>query len=163
MPSTPLNNWLQWLEQSPWSLAIRQSTWLYPALEIVHITGIVLLVGSAFLFDIRILGFSTKIPVSSLERHLLTWSMRALILVIPSGLLLFITNAVALAHNPFFHTKLILIGVAAVNAWVFHTITLQSVSGWDISTPSPALAKLAAAVSIITWIGVIACGRLLAY
>jgi hypothetical protein len=163
MPATALDNWLQWLETSSWSSAIRQSTWLYPALEIVHITGIVLLVGPAFLFDIRLLGFSTNIPVSALERHLLTWSRRALLLIIPSGLLLFITNAVALAHNPFFHTKLILIGVAAVNVWVFHRITFRSVAGWNISVPSPASAKIAALVSIITWIAVIACGRLLAY
>src|SRR5689334_5303130 len=105
MPATPLNNWLQWLEDSSWSSAIRQSTWLYPAIEIVHIIGIVLLVGPAFLFDLRILGYSKNIPVSAIEKHLLNWALRALILVAPSGFLLFITNAVALAHNSFFHTK----------------------------------------------------------
>lgn len=163
MPASPLSNWLQWLEESSWSVAIRQSAWLYPALEIVHIIGIVLLVGAAFLFDLRILGFSKHIPVSALEKHLLSWAQRASILVIPSGFLLFITNAMALAHNPVFHTKLILIAVAAVNALVFHKVFCQSVSGWDISAPAPAGAKITALVSIVAWISVIACGRLLAY
>lgn len=158
-----LDNLMQWLEDSSWSAAIRQSSWLYPALEIVHITGIVLLVGSAFLFDIRILGFSKNIPVSALEKHLLVWAYRALILVVPSGLLLFITNAVALAHNPFFHTKLILIAVAGVNAYIFHKYFCRSIDGWNISTAAPANAKITALVSIFTWIAVIACGRLLAY
>lgn len=49
---------LQWLEDTSWAVAIRQSIWLYPALEILHITGIVLLVGPAFMFDLRLLGFS---------------------------------------------------------------------------------------------------------
>ena len=163
MPPSPLDQWMQWLESSSWSLSIRQSTWLYPALEIVHITGIVLLVGPAFLFDIRLLGFSRNIPVSALERHLLIWSRSALLLVIPSGLLLFITNAVALSNNSFFHTKLILIAVAAVNVLVFHKITFKSVGNWNVSIPSPLAAKIAGIVSLITWIGVIACGRLLAY
>lgn len=154
---------LQWLEQSSLSLAIRQSTWLYPALEIVHITGIVLLVGPAFLFDIRILGFSKNIPVSALEKYLLVWARRSLVLIVPSGLLLFITNAEALAYNSFFHTKLILILVAGINAWLFHSVFCRSTTGWDVSAPSPANAKMAALVSIVTWIGVIACGRLLAY
>jgi hypothetical protein len=163
MPATPLDNWLQWLQDSSWSAAIKQSTWLYPALEIVHITGIVLLVGPAFLFDFRLLGLSTNIPVSALEKHLLVWSQRALILIIPSGLLLFITNAVSLAHDPVFHTKLILIAVGAVNAWIFHYVICKSAADWNVSMPSPASAKIAALVSIITWIAVIACGRLLAY
>jgi len=162
MPASP-PNWLQWLEDSSWSTAIRQSTWMYPALEIAHITGIVLLVGPAFLFDFRLLGFSKNIPVSALERHLLAWARRALILVIPSGVLLFITNAVALAYNPVFHTKLILIGIAAFNVWVFHRIIYQSVQAWNTSTTAPAAARITALVSIFVWIAVIACGRLLAY
>jgi hypothetical protein len=163
MPASTLDNWMQWLQDSAWAAAIRQSNWLYPALEIVHITGIVLLVGSAFLFDIRILGFSKNIPVSALEKHLLVWARRALILVVPSGLLLFITNAVALAHNSFFHTKIILIVVAGLNAWLFHSVFCRSTAAWDISAPSPANAKVTALVSLVAWTGVIACGRLLAY
>ena len=163
MPSTPLDDWLQWLESSSWSLAIRQSTWMYPALEIVHIVGIVLLVGPAFLFDLRLLGVSVRLPVTELEHHLLTWSRRALMLVIPSGLLLFITNAVALAYNPVFHTKLILILVAGLNVLLFHKIIYRTVSGWNIGAASPAGAKITALVSMVVWIAVIACGRLLAY
>lgn len=162
MPASPLS-WLQWLEDSSWSSAIRQSAWLYPALEIVHIIGIVLLVGPAFLFDIRMLGFSKNLPISLLEKHLLTWSMRAVILVVPSGLLLFITNAAALGHDPVFYTKLMVIVIAGINAWIFHKIILKTVPSWNTGVPAPVSAKITALVSIIAWITVIACGRLLAY
>lgn len=160
MPAAP---WLQWLENSSLSSAIRQSLWLYPALEIVHIIGIVLLVGPAFLFDLRMLGFSKNLSISALEKHLLTWSMRALILVVPSGLLLFITNAGALAYNVIFYTKLTVIVIAGINAWIFHQIILKTVPKWNTGVPAPDSAKITALVSIIAWITVIACGRLLAY
>ena len=63
--------WLVWLETSSVAVAMRQWTWLYPAVEIVHILGFVVLVGAALMFDLRLLGVSRALPVSGLERHLL--------------------------------------------------------------------------------------------
>ncbi len=153
---------LQWLEDSAWAVAIRQSVWLYPALEIVHITGIVLLVGPAFLFDLRLLGFSKNLPVRGLARHLLPWSRRSLLLVVPSGILLFITNAVTLGHDPVFWLKMVLLLTAGLNALVFHRFTLRP-DIWSENTALPKSAKAAAIVSLIVWLAVITCGRLLAY
>ncbi|GAB2771056.1 hypothetical protein GCM10027275_12220 [Rhabdobacter roseus] len=150
--------YLDWLEQTAWAVGIRQSLWLYPALEIVHIVGIVLLVGAAFLFDLRLLGQARYLPVSGLARHLLPWSRRGLWLIVPSGLLLFITNARTLGTDPTFGLKLLLLALAALNVWVFHSFINKS-------TPDepPAFSRISAVLSILLWIGVIACGRLLAY
>ena len=117
---------LQFLEQSSLAVAIRQSSWLYPLLEIIHITGIVLLVGAAFLFDLRLLGSSKHISISDLNHHLLPWSMRGLILVIPTGILLFSTNAVALGVDPVFWLKMSLLILAACNAFMFHKIASRT-------------------------------------
>lgn len=152
--------WLQYLEQSSWAVSIRQSTWLYPILEIVHIIGIVLLVGSAFLFDLRLLGFSKQLPIASLERHLWWWAIRASLLVIPSGLLLFITNASTLGYDPVFRTKMILLLTALCNALLFHRLVSRAVQH---STTVPPAAKAMAVLSLLLWISIIACGRLLAY
>jgi hypothetical protein len=151
---------LQWLENSSWASAIRQSQWLYPILEIVHITGIVLLTGAAILFDLRLLGFSKTVPITLLAHHLLSWSKRGLILVVPSGLLLFITNAKALGIDPVFWLKMSLIVLAGINALIFHKISFRKHDG---SNESSAFMKLAGLLSIILWISVITCGRLLAY
>ena len=48
--------WLVWLETSALAEAMRQWTWLYPGVEIVHIVGFVVLVGAAIMFDLRLLG-----------------------------------------------------------------------------------------------------------
>ncbi|MCW3107297.1 MAG: hypothetical protein JWQ09_1803 [Segetibacter sp.] len=158
-----VNTILQWLENSSVAVAIRQSLWLYPALEIVHITGIVLLVGPAFMFDLRLLGFSKKLPVSVLSQYLLPWSRRGLLLIIPSGLLLFMTNAATLGYDMVFKVKMSLLVVAGLNALIFHQFTFRLVSSFNENTILPPAAKVTACISIIVWLGIIACGRLLAY
>ena len=154
-------NLMELLEQSSVAVSIRQSSWLYPFLEIIHITGIVILVGPAFMFDLRLLGLSSDLSLVGLKRHLLTWSMRGLWLVIPSGLLLFITNAEELAKDRLFWLKMILLALAGCNAFIFNKIIYKAGQG-DKSFNSIA-AKTAALFSIVLWIAVIACGRLLAY
>ena len=154
---------LQWLEDTSWAVTIRQSAWLYPGLEIVHIAGIVLLVGPAFMFDLRLLGFSKHLPVSGLAHHLLPWSRRGLLLVVPSGILLFTTNAVTLGKDPVFWAKMVLLLTAGLNAFIFHRFTSRSLVAGNENTNLPAGAKAAALFSILVWLAVIACGRLLAY
>ncbi|WP_077348342.1 DUF6644 family protein [Algoriphagus sp. A40] len=158
-----MSEYLDWLEHTSWAEAIRQSLWLYPALEIVHILGIVILVGPAFLFDLFLLGFSKNLPFAGMARYLLPWSRRGLILIIPSGLFLFITNAETLGFDPTFWLKMVLLAVAGLNALVFHKFVSRG--KLDPNTPPkiPLLYKIQALVSISVWIAVISCGRLLAY
>jgi hypothetical protein len=158
-----IDTMLQGLEDSSWAVAIRQSSWLYPMLEIVHIIGIALLVGPALMFDLRLLGFSKKLPVSALAQHLLPWSRRGLLLIVPSGLLLFITNAATLGYNPVFKIKMLLLVVAGLNVLVFHRFTFPSVLAGNENTILTPAAKVTAVISIIAWLAIIACGRLLAY
>jgi hypothetical protein len=153
----------QWLESSPLAVYIRQSYVLYPVTEIVHIIGFIFLTGSAFLFDFRLLGLSKKIPVNDLATHLLPWARRSLFLVIPSGILLFITQATSLSTNNIFKLKLLLIIIALTNAAYFHRFTFRSVNKWNtLQPPSPA-ARAAGIISLLVWTGVITCGRFLAY
>lgn len=154
-------DWLQLLEDTSWAVAIRRSAWLYPFLEIIHITGIVLLVGAAFMFDLRLLGFSKHLPVAGLGRHLLSWSARGLLLVIPSGILLFITNAGALGHDPVFWAKMVLLVIAVCNALLFHRVVSRFIR--DDKVVRPAAVKTVAVVSLVLWMAIITCGRLLAY
>jgi hypothetical protein len=157
-----IDTMLQWLENSSLAVAISQSIWLYPIIEIVHITGIVFVVGPAIMFDLRLLGFSKYLRVSLLARHLLPWSQRGLLLIVPSGLLLFIINAVTLWYDPVFLVKMLLLVVAGLNVFVFHHFTFRSVVASNDTIPA-AGAKVAAGISIIVWLAIIACGRLLAY
>ncbi|HEY7237702.1 MAG TPA: DUF6644 family protein [Burkholderiales bacterium] len=155
------------LEASGFGQAMRESLWLYPAVEIVHLVGIGLLFGSIAILDFRLLGFSKSISVRRLAGHVLPWTAAAFLLIVPSGLMMFIAYASDLISSPVFAVKMCLIMVAGLNAGLFYTIVFPSVDVWDSEEmrklgPPPS-ARVSAAVSLAIWISVIACGRLLAY
>jgi len=152
-----------WLATTPLSVAMREGAWLYPVVEIVHIAGFSVLVGSVVLFDLRVLGFARTLPVAALGGHLLRWALASVLLVVPAGLLLFSAHPVELSKNPVFLLKLVLIALAGLNALAFHLRPYRSVAGWDRERAAPPLARAGAALSILLWLGVISCGRMLAY
>jgi hypothetical protein len=160
-PSGPA--WAVWLETSGLAVAMRQWLWLYPAVEIVHIVGFVVLVGAAFMFDLRLLGLSRALAVSAMAGHLLRWARLALVLVVPSGVLMFMAHATEMLDNPAFQLKLSLIAAAFLNAGIFHRWPFRAVGDWDTELPAPPAARAAGVRSLLLWTGVIACGRLLAY
>ena len=151
------------LETSALAQAMREWLWLYPIVEIVHITGIVLLVGSAAMFDLRLLGASRALPVDRMARHLLPWSVAGLGIVVVSGFLMFTAHATEFWVNPAFVVKMSLIVFAGLNALTFHRSVYLTVPAWNTGVAAPAAAQASAAASLALWIGVIACGRLLAY
>jgi len=154
---------LAWIERSALATAMRQELWLYPSVEIVHIWGFVMLVGSIAMLDLRLLGLSSLVPVRELARHLLPWTLGALLLIVPSGLMMFIAHADDFITNRAFVLKLTLIFAAGINAVFFHLGPYRSVASWNVGVVTPPSAKLHAALSLMIWMGVIACGRLLAY
>ncbi|SCZ32201.1 MULTISPECIES: DUF6644 family protein [unclassified Pseudomonas] len=155
--------WMDQLGDSSLALAMRSELWLYPLVEVVHIIGFSVLVGAVVMFDLRILGLSKGIAVTALARHLLTWAIAALLLIVPAGLMMFSAHPHDFAGNDVFVLKLCLIATAGLNALVFHVGTYRGVQQWNIGHKAPGLAKIQALVSMALWIAVICCGRLLAY
>jgi hypothetical protein len=154
---------LDWIEQSPIAVAMREELWLYPSVEIFHIFGIVTLVGSIAMLDLRLLGLTRALPVRQLARHLLPWTWGALLVIVPTGMMMFIAHAGDFISNQAFVLKLTLIFAAALNAAAFHLGPFRSVAQWDSGVATPRSAKAHAALSLMIWMGVISCGRLLAY
>jgi hypothetical protein len=142
---------------------MRQWLWLYPAVETIHITGIALLFGSIAVLDLRLLGLSKSISVKRLAGHTLPWSAGAFLLIVPSGLAMFTAHASEFIDNPVFALKMSLLLAAGVNAGIFHAGVFRGAAGWDVAVTPPPAARAAAAVSLLVWMSVIACGRLLAY
>ncbi len=151
------------IEMSALGVAMRQWLWLYPIVEIVHLTGIALLVGSIAMLDLRLLGLSNSVPVRRLASHILPWTAASFLLIVPSGLAMFVAHAGDLIASPVFVLKVSLIFTAGVNAAVFHAGVFRSAAEWDVNRASPVAARISAALSLLLWVSVIACGRLLAY
>jgi hypothetical protein len=164
---TPAGGPLGALEASGVGQAMRQWLWLYPSVEVVHIVGIGLLFGSVAVFDLRLLGLSRNIPVKKLARHVLPWTAASFVLIVPSGFLMFSAHATEFIQSDVFVLKMLLIMAAGVNAALFHTVTFRTADVWDTEEmrklPPPPSVRAAGAISLLLWISVIACGRLLAY
>ena len=150
-----------WAASLPLAQVLREHAWLYPIVETLHILGFVVLVGAVAMFDLRVLGFGRQLPVKALARHLLPWSAGSMLLVLPSGLLLFIVEPLALLGNRVFLLKLGLIAVAGLNALAFHAGPYRQADAWP--RRAPLLATAHALLSLALWIAVIALGRLIAY
>lgn len=160
---TPGQGALGAIEASGLARAMREALWLYPAVEIVHIVGLAILVGSIAMFDLRMLGVAKTLPVRGVARFLLPWTVGSLVLIVPTGLAMFATHASDFIGNPAFITKMVLLLVVGTNAALFHVGAYQGAAAWDTVVSAPVLARLQAVLSLGLWIGVISCGRLIAY
>jgi hypothetical protein len=149
------------LQESALGHAMRSSPALYPAVEILHIIGFVVLVGSILALDLRLLGLGRAIPIQPMARLLLPMSRFGFLLAISMGFLLFSADASHVVHNPAFQSKLLLIAAALVNVVIAHAGSWRRMAQWGAE--APAGAKVTALLSLLLWLGVVCAGRLIAY
>jgi len=154
---------LQWLAASPVAATIRSSTWLYPVLETLHMIGLGLVFGGIFAMDLRLLGLHRELQVRRLSDHLLPWVWTGFAVNLSSGLLLFLSDAVAFAANPAFQAKMALLVLVGLNAAWFQRRIYADVGEWDSGAPPPSSARAAAVLSLALWTAIIAAGRMIAY
>jgi hypothetical protein len=155
--------WALALQDSTLGQTMRQSLLLYPVVEIVHLLSIATLVGSILALDLRLMGVRRMLPARLLARHLLTMSLVGFCGAVLSGSMLFATEAASLYFNPAFRLKMFLILLAGINAAVFHLGPWRGVAAWEQGVRPPAAARIGGAASMALWIGVLCCGRLIAY
>jgi hypothetical protein len=155
---------LMWLEESSLGTHIRQSLWLFPIIETIHIFGVVLLVGATSALDLRLMGLAMREqPVSRLAARLLPWAWSGFAIQVVTGFLLFSSEATRCYTNTAFRYKMVGILLAGVNAVVFHYTAYRNVRQWDEAPVGPWGAKIAGLCSIVLWFGIVAAGRWIAF
>jgi hypothetical protein len=93
--------------------AIRQSLWLFPAIETVHLLGMAALVGTITVLDLRLLGWAMlQRRVSQVAAGLLPWAWLGFGVQVVTGALLFSSEAVKIYGNPAFRLKMLLLLLA---------------------------------------------------
>ena len=154
----------EWLQNLSWASGIKHSAWQFPVIESIHSLALSVMLWPAALLDLRLLGVvMRKRPVSQVASQFLPWVWTGFTVMILTGALLFCSEAVKCYNSPFFRIKVVLVGVAGLNALVFHKTVFRGVETWDKDAPTPWRARLAGACSLVVWIGVVAMGRALAY
>jgi hypothetical protein len=157
-------SFLQWVQDTPFSTGIRESTWTYPVIESVHVLSLCLFLGIAVFWDFRLLYWGFKrVPVSDVASRLMPWTVVGFVFMVVSGALLFIEEPVRFYGNIFFRVKVVLLILAGLNAFVFHSNAGKRMINWDTSPITPTGAKIAGAVSLCLWTLIVICGRFIAY
>ena len=143
---------------------MRESLWLFPVIETVHLLGMAALVGTITVFDLRLLGWAMRRErVSELARRLLPWAWLAFLVQAVTGITLFLSEAAKVYANPAFRLKMVLILLAGLHALIFHKIVYRNVATWDDGEVLPIGAKVSGLVSLLLWVGIIAAGRFIGF
>jgi hypothetical protein len=149
------------LEASALGQWMRGSDWAYPVVNLVHLLGLVLLVGPMLLLDLRLLGAGRQYALPAVSATLTPWAVVGLLLLLPSGALLFSADAGPLLDNPVMQVKLLLIALGIGNALLFRLLWSDRLDEWDLVRPRGG--QLQALLSALCWLAVGTLGRLIAY
>jgi hypothetical protein len=154
----------EWLASTPWSIALHESLYVYPLLESVHVLTLTLFVGLAVILDLRLLGLTMReVPVSDFSARVLPWTKLGFAVMLTSGLLLFYAIPVRNYQNIFFRLKVMMLILAGLNVWIFHSRVEKRVSEWDRAAVTPLAARATAVVSLVLWACIVVAGRMIAY
>ena len=150
------------LRTSPVGRFVRTSQFAWPILESLHFMGMSVLIGTIGLFDLRLLGFARGIPYAALHR-LIPLGISAYTLNILTGLCFLAGTPDQYLWNPAFRFKVVFMAVAGLNVVFFYTRVFRRLQELPPDSPPPFGARVAGAVSLTMWIGVMSAGRLLTF
>ena len=158
-----LTTFLNWLANSAWAISLKQSALMFPLVEGSHILSLSLSVGMIMMMDFRLLRLSFRNqPAAMIYQQLLPWATAGFCIAFFTGALLFSTDPLHAYGNGFFRVKMLLLALAGINALTFHFRYYPKMPQWDLAV-TPVGARIVAALSLMFWLGVIVCGRTMAY
>lgn len=157
MDLTPI---MQWLESTPVAQQIMTSEFLFPALESIHVIGVVLVFGTILIVDARLLGIGSKgQPLTQVMEASLRWTWIGFLTALVTGSLMFVSSATTYITNGPFQFKMATLALAGINMLVFESILVKDVRAWDESGLTPVAARVSGGLSILFWISIVALGR----
>ncbi len=145
----------EWLEATALGNAIRTSLWLFPAIEAVHLLGLCLLGGSLLVLDLRMLGVGLRRQaIAALARDVRPWLVASVIVMLATGVPLFLSEAIKCYYNQAFWLKITTLPIA-----LLFTFTVRQRIARDVGLDTSLRSRLVAAVSLTLWFTVAAAGR----
>src|SRR5690606_25860136 len=136
------------------------SAWGWPVAEIVHFTGLCLLIGTVGMFDLRMMGLVRGLPLAALHR-LVPFGVLGFALSAASGLVFVASAPDQYLYNPAWQVKMTLLARAGLNLVLFYATAARQAYATGADDAPPRAARLFAAVSRLAWRGVIMAGRVI--
>lgn len=154
----------EWLETTALGAIARESLYGFQVLVGIHILGLILSVGLLLWVDLRMIGASlTAGRLSAVYRNLSPWFLTGFCVMFLSGSAIFAGFATSAYENTAFRIKLMALGLAALNALIFHIMAKGMTGESDAAERPPARVRAAGLISIALWATVVLSGRMMSY
>jgi hypothetical protein len=156
---------LSWLEASALGDALRGAgVWTYGILNLGHVLGISMLLGSVILLDLRLLGFWHRTPLALIAQPTVPLSAIGFVLAVTSGVCMISVNGTEYIGNPFLLLKFPAIGIGVLNV-----IAVSFLPAWrakaarELSAAEQRQLAVAGGISLVSWLAALTGGRMLGY
>jgi hypothetical protein len=151
-------SFFRWCEQKGLGHLIQSGRWEFAIIETIHIMALAVLLGTIIATDLRLLGLGMRGQSSTeLVRQFAPWTWGSFLIMVASGICLFLSEAVRLSRSgPFFYKMLLVILAVVIQL----TINRKAAAS---SLDNRRLYKFAGSLSLICWLSIALAGRLIAF
>jgi hypothetical protein len=138
--------------------------WAYAIVNVIHVFGITTFFGSILILDLHLTGLWRRVPLAAVSRATVPVAKVGFAIAATSGLFLLSSNAMTYVGNPFFMTKFPVMALGLLNVWI-----VSRLPGWkarrerEPSGTEQRQLVLFGGLSLVCWLTVITCGRMIGY
>ena len=151
-----MHRFVDWLAQTPLSLAIQTNEWVIPTVQSIHIVAIGVALGSVFMVTLRILGWAGRDEsLARMNQRFGPWLTWALAVLLATGIVMIIGEPARELLTLSFWLKMILVVIGTAVAVLFQRAVRRN--------PEPSGIRLLAVVTLLIWLAIVVLGRLIAY
>lgn len=148
--------YFKWCEASAIGNGIRASFWLFPVIEATHLLALSVIGGAVLMVDLRLFGYGLRRQtVADVAREAQPWFVGSLLVMLTTGMLLFLSEAVKCYYSDAFWWKMTFLFLSIVFAFTIQRRVTQA----DEARVGPVWSKVVAVISLVMWFGVGAGGR----
>ena len=164
MPLQSLDSFCNWLAATSLSQTIQTVGWIIPAVQTIHILAVAVVVTSALMIDLRLLGVrGNDQSIAGVANRFLPFIWWPLPVLLASGALLIVAEPARSLENPVFILKMGLLLAAAAITLACQVPLQRNAAFWEMSPGRKRAAGLIASVSIPLWVAIVCAGRWIAY
>jgi cobalamin synthase len=161
-----LDEFIQWLGNTPVSLVIQRVFWIIPTVQTVHILAISVVVASMAMFDLRLLRVAgRRNSIESYSRRFMPWLWGSLVVLVVTGSILIVGEPKRALGNVVFLLKMCMLATAIAVTLAFQAVLKRDLAGGggDLKPAHFKIATMTGLLSLILWVGIVVAGRLIAY
>jgi hypothetical protein len=156
-----MHSFCDWLANTSVSLTIQTVVWIIPTVQSVHILAIAVVMSSALMLEVRMLGFGAATrSMAEVAERFLPWIWSAVVVLLASGAILILGEPGRELMSQVFWLKMsLLIGALVLTAAVHYGLK-RSATFWEQRRIG---SRVMAGISLLLWVAILTAGRWIAY